>query len=246
MSAILLSDVHLQNATSVKAQLMIRFFQQQASRFENIYILGDLFDVWPGTTDYLLQSFRPVLQALGGLVRDGHKVHYLEGNHDFRLGKYFTEELGVQVYPDQILETWNGRRIYMAHGDLGNPKEYGYRMLRYLLRQDVVHQIAGRIPQSWIYEIGNRASKLSRGFQRKVPPDEERVRAIYRETASGWFRRGYDVVIFGHTHLPDDFREQVDGRACRYINLGDWVKHFTYLEFDGSEFYTRTHPVKDL
>ena len=50
----------------------------------------------------------------------------------------------------------------------------------------------------------------------------------------------------GHTHIPDDYSVEVDGRQCRYINTGDWVRHFTYLEFDGSQFYTRTHPVKDL
>ena len=60
------------------------------------------------------------------------------------------------------------------------------------------------------------------------------------------FQQGYDVVLMGHTHLPDDIETRVDGRPCRYINTGDWVRHFTYLEFDGSQFYTKTHPVKDL
>lgn len=246
MSAIFLSDVHLKDAASVKTQLMMRFFQEVASRFEKIYILGDLFDVWPGTTEYLLQAHRPILQVLGDLTREGHQVSYLEGNHDFRLGRYFSEELGIRVFPDEIVESWNGRRIYMEHGDLGNPNEKGYRALRYLLRRDLLHRVVGTIPPKWIHTIGDRASKLSRNFQKKVPPNQEKVREIYRAAALRHFDRGYDVVIMGHTHIPDHYTAKVGDRTCHYYNTGDWVKNFTYLEFDGSQFYTRTHPVKQL
>ncbi len=246
MSAILLSDVHLRDATSIKAQLMIRFFQQVASRFERIYILGDLFDVWPGTSPYLVRQFGPVLNTLAQLVRDGREVHYVEGNHDFRLGKVFSDDFGIRVYPNELVETWNGRRIFMAHGDLGNPREKGYRVLRKVLRSPVVHGAVSRIPPEWIYRLGDHASRFSRSFQKKMPPNADKVRGIYRESAQTYFERGYDVVIMGHTHFPDHQQYQVQGRQCDYYNLGDWVKHFTYLEFDGSGFYTKTHPVKNL
>ena len=179
-------------------------------------------------------------------MKDGHRMSYLEGNHDFRLGKYFTEELGIAVHTEEIVENWNGRRIYMAHGDLGNPDEKGYRVLRSFLRQDLLHQAVSIVPQKWLFAVGDRASRLSRGFQKKVPPDEHKVRAIYRRSAEERFEQGYDVVIMGHTHIPDHYTKHVDGRQCDYYNTGDWVKNFTYLEFDGSQFYTRTHPVKQL
>lgn len=246
MTAIFLSDVHLRDADSVKTKLVVRFLQEVASKFENIYLLGDLFDVWPGTTDYLVRHFSPVIQTLKDLVQDGHCVHYLEGNHDFRLGTYFTESLGIKVYPDVITETWNGRRIYMAHGDLGNPSEKGYRVLRYVLRHNLLHLALKVVPQEFIFKTGLNTSKLSRGYQKKVPKNEEAIRELYRDTARGIFEKGYDVVLMGHTHLPDDVTTVVDGRQCRYINTGDWVRNFTYLEFDGTEFYTKTHPVKDL
>ncbi len=246
MSAIFLSDVHLKDANSVKTQLMVRFLREVAARFESIYILGDFFDVWPGTNTYLVESFQPVLQVLAQLVRDGHKVSYLEGNHDFRLGRYFSEELGIRVYSEEIIEHWNGRRIYMAHGDLGNPSERGYRVLRYVLRHGAFQKILSFVPPHLLYRAGDKVSRFSRNFQKKIPPDEGKVRQTYRETAMRCFAKGYDVVIMGHTHLPDYFVWDGPDRRCHYYNLGDWVKNFTYLEFDGSEFYTRTHPVKDL
>jgi len=246
MSAIFVSDVHLKDGSSVKTQLMIRFFQQVASGFEQIYILGDLFDAWPGTTDYLTRRFRPVLDTLGGLVRDGHQVHYLEGNHDFRLGKLFTDELGIRVHPDFIESTFSGRRTLMVHGDMENPHERGSHLLRGFLRNELLHLAIRPIPQPWIFALGRQVSHFSRKLKSHVPPDETRVRQVYRDAAQRHFAKGYDVVLMGHTHLPDHLTTQVSGRHCDYYNLGDWLRHFTYLEFDGREFYTRTHPVKTL
>jgi UDP-2,3-diacylglucosamine hydrolase len=246
MTSIFLSDVHLRDAGSMKSKLVIRFLQEVASRFEKIYILGDLFDVWPGTNAYLVRSFRPVVQTLKRLVEDGHEVHYLEGNHDFRLGEYFSDNLGIRVHAKEIVEDWGGKRVYMAHGDLGNRRDVGYRILRYLLRRDVLHLALRSVPPEWIYRVGMRSSNLSRQVQRKVTRSESAIRQIYRQAASQLFDSGYDVVIMGPTHLPDHFVQTVEGRPCQYFNTGDWVSHFTYLEFDGSQFYTRTHPVKTL
>jgi UDP-2,3-diacylglucosamine hydrolase len=246
MTAIFLSDVHLRDAGSVKTKLVVRFLQQVASRFERIYILGDLFDVWPGTSAHLVRTYKPVIQALKHLVEDGHSVHYLEGNHDFHLGDYFTDALGIQVYPDAITEEWNGQRVCMMHGDLGNPKDLGYRALRYLLRRETVHMVKNFFPQEWVYQLGLNSSKLSRKYQGHFPTKEDLIRQTYRRSAETLFEKGYDIVLMGHTHIPDDYSTEINGRKCRYINTGDWVRHFTYLEFDGSQFYTRTHPVKEV
>ena len=37
-------------------------------------------------------------------------------------------------------------------------------------------------------------------------------------------------MIFGHRHLPIDFKLN---EKSRYINLGDWIKYFSYAVFDG-------------
>lgn len=240
-SAILLSDVHLTDSTGQKAQTMLRFFQNTASRFPRIYILGDFFDVWPGTNAHLAEKFSPFLALFKSLVRNGHQVTYVEGNHDFRLGKLFSDELGVRVITNELVETWAGKRVYLVHGDLGNPAEKAYPHFRSFLRSDWLHWAIKPIPPQSLYSVADAVSRLSRRFQKSVPPDDEKVREIYRATAKQLFDLGNDVVIMGHTHVPDRFHCDVGGRACSYYNLGDWVRSFTYLEFDGSEFYTKKH-----
>jgi len=40
----------------------------------------------------------------------------------------------------------------------------------------------------------------------------------------------HDYFVFGHRHLP----MEIDlGSNAKYINLGDWISHFTYGVFDG-------------
>jgi UDP-2,3-diacylglucosamine hydrolase len=38
-----------------------------------------------------------------------------------------------------------------------------------------------------------------------------------------------DYYVFGHRHIPLDI--PID--QARYINLGDWISHYTYAIFDG-------------
>lgn len=243
MKAIFLSDIHLQDAHSEKAQAVLSFLNEKSAQFPHVFILGDLFDVWPGTSNFLVSTFKPVMEVFKALVQKGCQLHYIEGNHDFRLGKYFESELGVKVYTDSYEFVSNNKKIFLTHGDLGNPEEKSYRVLRKLLRAEWLHWMIKPVPKKWVYLLGQKTSQASRGYQTMTEDKKNCVRDIYRTTATQLFTQGYDVVVMGHTHIPDDFVAEVGNRKCRYLNTGDWVKNFTYLEFDGIEFYTKRHSI---
>jgi UDP-2,3-diacylglucosamine hydrolase len=42
----------------------------------------------------------------------------------------------------------------------------------------------------------------------------------------------FDYFIFGHRHYPIDFTLN---EKSHYINLGDWIRNFTYATFDGNK-----------
>jgi len=42
----------------------------------------------------------------------------------------------------------------------------------------------------------------------------------------------YDYFIFGHRHLPINFSLH---EKSSYINLGDWIRYFSYAVFDGEK-----------
>ena len=51
-----------------------------------------------------------------------------------------------------------------------------------------------------------------------------------------------DYFIFGHRHLPFDFRLS---NTSRYINLGDWISYCTYAVFDGENLELKSYTGKE-
>ena len=47
-----------------------------------------------------------------------------------------------------------------------------------------------------------------------------------------------DYYIFGHRHLPLELK--VDERA-KYINIGDWLHHYTYAVLENGEVELKTY-----
>jgi UDP-2,3-diacylglucosamine hydrolase len=51
----------------------------------------------------------------------------------------------------------------------------------------------------------------------------------------------YDYFVFGHRHLP----LEIDLKpTSKYINLGDWISHYTYGVFEGKEMKLENYPKK--
>ena len=46
----------------------------------------------------------------------------------------------------------------------------------------------------------------------------------------------YDYFLFGHRHLPMEISLN---ETSKYINLGDWITHYTYGEFDGKTVFLK-------
>ena len=48
--------------------------------------------------------------------------------------------------------------------------------------------------------------------------------------------------MFGHRHLAIDYR--LDNES-RYINLGDWIRYYTYAVFDGRDMTLLSYKGND-
>jgi UDP-2,3-diacylglucosamine pyrophosphatase LpxH len=45
------------------------------------------------------------------------------------------------------------------------------------------------------------------------------------------FRRGFDAVVFGHTHQPEV--RELDGGT--FVNGGDWLRRRSYVTIDAGD-----------
>lgn len=212
-----------------KERRLIEFLNHVQRTGKVLYILGDLFDFWFEYKTVVPKGYHRLLAKLSEVVEEGIPIKYVAGNHDFWMRGYLREEVGLEVFPDPVEETIDGKRFYLHHGDGLSDRDAGYRMLRKVLRNPV---------NIWLYsllhpDIGVRLAKFSSRKSRHYTSDRN-----YGERdgmfafAESRLMEGYDFVIMGHRHEPVF---QVIGSGC-YVNLGDWIDHCTYGEFDGKRF----------
>ena len=205
----------------------IRFVSKQGKR---LFIVGDLFDFWFEYKHSIPQTDPRILGSIAKAVDSGVEVHYSTGNHDLWLGRYLEETVGVIIHDGAFETDIEGKRFYIAHGDGLFKKDRGYRVMKALFRNPA----AKRLFRLLHPDIGIRLAKLTSKSSRENPiSDAYRAgrKKLLQEFALSKFSEGFDSVILGHIHEPDLLREE----NKIYVNLGDWITHFTYGLFDGKE-----------
>ena len=230
MRALFLADAHLCKPSDPNYRTLLTFLEEQCGKTDRLILLGDIFEFWIGkaavVTDYV-----PLIEALERMCRQGTKLVYVEGNHDFHLGPVFTQRLACQVLPDGGSIELDGKKVFLAHGDLANPDDLGYRRLRKLLRSSLIRTLL-RIAPNWLtMAIANRGSYESRknsGERRSRWP----ARKILKPYAEAILAAGHQAIVTGHYHQP--FHEKIgDGEL---IALGDWITQYSYAVYEDQTF----------
>ena len=230
MDWIFVGDAHFARGDMGRREHFSRFIQKNRSTLGTLVIMGDFFDFWFGFRDItpLKKEYGDLLEILEGLRRDGIRVLYLEGNHDFSLGSYIREELGIEVYDSSTEIEFDGKRIFLAHGDRISPT-LDHRILTGFLRNWVTYQGISLLGARLVMAIAHRWSASSRGKNMERSPV---VIARLRSFAQRKLKQGFDAVILAHTHLPEAITVKGQGKEAYYFNVGDWIKDFSYLRYN--------------
>ena len=232
MRTIFLADAHLVSPEDTNYQLLLRFLHTLEGDLDTLYIMGDLFDFWLGFPSHPFTQYDAVLDALERLVARGCKLVYFEGNHDFHLGTIFSKRLKAEIHDRPVIESVQGKRLYLCHGDQINREDRGYRLLRYLLRTPLVATSIMHFPPSWAEAIKKRLQKQSQSGY-----DMKSARWDYRRILLDYSRflqeQGCEGLVTGHFHLA--LREELPETGFTLLSLGDWMEKFTYGEMlDGN------------
>jgi len=236
---IFLSDAHLTVENSHNQERLIRFLEKEGKDLATLVLLGDLFEFWFGFEGYVYGEYVPILEQLKSLSGRGVRIKYVEGNHDFCLGPFFEQELSAEVYPQEMEETLGGKRVYAAHGDRVNFRDYQYRLFRRVVKNRFSYGLIRWAGPGLSMKVARWLSARSRGKNQNRLTDHI---PIFRAFAMDKFREGIDVVILGHSHHPEEVVERVDGSEKAYFNVGDWITFFSYLRYSpGTGFHLCYH-----
>ena len=80
---LIISDLHLTNVEGDKVSFFNAFCKNHASKVDQLFILGDLFNTWLGD-DVSIASHNAIISSLKELTKET-KVFVMIGNRDFLL-----------------------------------------------------------------------------------------------------------------------------------------------------------------
>ena len=232
MRVIFIADAHLAAPDDTNYRLLLRFLSELEGKLDTLYVVGDLFDFWLGFPSQPFTQYDAVLDALERLVQHGCRLVYYEGNHDFHLGDVFSERLHAEIHHGPSIESVQGKKLYICHGDQINREDHGYLALRFLFRTGMVAAAVRHFPPEWAEKIRRFLQKRSHaGYSVKTSRWD--YRQILLDFAGTVQKKGCDGLIAGHFHIA--LHESTPEPAFTLLSLGDWMGQFTYGEMTDGE-----------
>ena len=194
---------------------------------KEIYLVGDIFDFWFEYKRVIPKGFERLKGKLIGLIENGTKIHFFPGNHDLWTFGYLETEIGLIVHKKPLITTINNKVFYITHGDGLGGGNNKYKLLKTIFKSNICQWFFSKINPNLGIKIAHTWSQKSRkkGGQIKKSILRENLisysKEILKTTKVNYF-------IFGHIHDPVNIELTP---STHYINLGDWITHFSYVEF---------------
>lgn len=240
-----LSDFHLgapDHAKSLEREKkIVAFLEEIRKDAAVIFVLGDMFDFWFEYKKVVPKGFVRILGKLAELTDSGIIIHFFVGNHDMWMSGYFEQELNISVYHEHREFEFNGKKFIIGHGDGLGPGDLKYKFLKKVFRNKVSKAFFGMLHPSIGIGLANYFSRKSRAATGKsdehfLGEENEWLISFAKEELQ---KHHIDYFVFGHRHLPIEFKLPGDSL---YINLGDWIKYFSYAVFDGEHLSLQYYP----
>ena len=202
-----------------------------------IYLVGDIFDFWFEYKKVVPKGFIRLLGKLANLTDNGTAIHLFVGNHDLWMKDYLTKEVGVIIHYENIIIAEGNKKLFIGHGDGLGKGDYFYKFVRKIFTSKICQWAFARLHPNFAFSIAHRWSKSSRSNDGSNYINNE------KELLLGYCQdqqelNPVDYYIFGHRHLPLELK--IDDKA-KYINLGDWLHHYTYAVFENGEVKLKTY-----
>ncbi len=232
-----MADVHLglPGETPERIAAVAAFLRDLRGTISHLYIVGDLFDFWFEYRSVVPSVAPRVVFELYNLVQTGTAVTLFAGNHDFWVGPYLMNDVGIRFVPDDLTVEHQGLTIYLHHGDGLYPDDRGYRLLKRIIRHPATIRAFRLLHPDFGRRIANLTSKTSREYL--APPSQRmdgKLRQL-RDAADNKLGIDCNAVVYGHSHYP--LVEMRQGGTL--VLLGDWVVKRSYVLLENSQFSLR-------
>ena len=217
MSRVFISDLHLETNKDPKYTSFQAVLQSACDKGDEIYILGDLVDVWIGDDDD--SNFAKALVDDLLVCSRQVPVHVMHGNRDFLYREEFADRTGVVLLSDPFVLDCDDlpERVLLAHGDAYCTSDIPYMRMRELFRSS---EWQNQILSSTLEERRELARSLREQSKRSNELKAENITDVVEsEISKELDLHDCKTIIHGHTHRPGI--HQLHDGSKRFV-LGDW------------------------
>jgi len=218
MKAVFFSDAHLADNEAGRVSAISRVILDITKDADAVFILGDLFEFYHGYEGYVYPFYKESVDLLAKLARE-RPVYFIEGNHEFGLGRHFESYTGVRCV-ESLTINMDDRKVFLAHGH-----DLGRSFLRRALKSRFVYAIMDRLGPSLTWKVAMMSRPL---LSKSHKPYDGRILNRFRRYGRRKLQEGYDAVILGHSHMADIEEYEWNGRKKTYMNTGDLITSFSY------------------
>ncbi|MBN1255868.1 MAG: metallophosphoesterase [Deltaproteobacteria bacterium] len=236
MDWLFVGDAHFSSGDGERRKHFFNFIQENKSTLKTLVIMGDFFDFWFGFRNLapLKKEYGDVLTFFRKLKSNNVEMIYFEGNHEFRLGSFLSNKLGIKVYENCAEMNIDGKKSYLAHGDRSYPT-VSHRILTWLLRNRLSYLLISLLGPRIVIGVATWWSANSRNWGQKRSTD---ILSRMRKFAQLKVNEGFDTVILAHTHLPEAIALKKGKREGYYFNVGNWMRDYSYLRYSNKKGFS--------
>lgn len=231
---LVISDVHL-GTYGCHAEELIRYLK--TVKPGTLILNGDIIDMWQFSKRYWPKSHMQVVKHITGLMAKGTKVVYLTGNHDEMLRKFAGFRMGSLQIENKKVISLDGRKAWIFHGDVFDVTMQHSKWLAKLGAVGYDTLILINTFVNFLLRLMGRGKiSLSKRVKDSVKSAVKFINNFEETAANIAITKGYDYVICGHIHHPDQRAVKTAAGEVMYLNSGDWVENLTALEYNNGQW----------
>jgi len=211
---LIIADLHLTQVENEKIELFNQFCTEYASKVDQLFILGDLFNTWIGD-DISLNTYQSITAILAKLTQIT-QVFVMAGNRDFLLSNAFEKETGCKIIKEPHLLNHNEQNYLLIHGDSLCTDDVDYQKLKKVLRNPIIQFIFLHLHKNLRFKLTGQLRKKSIEAQSYK---SEKIMDVNQSAVDELMTKYPNMdLIHGHTHRQNTHKME---RYTRYV-LGDW------------------------
>ena len=208
MKRIIISDTHIGSKFYREKELYDFLYSED---YDQLILNGDIIEFLK------IPTFTQNCMEIVKKVDYSKEIIYIIGNHDIALAQFSNKEMfGVRFAEEYEFED-GGRKFRIEHGDKYEKGIVHYRTVMKIISvfQDFLERYFNVDVSTWFNNLKINKRKIKRLWD---------IIDLNNDV---------DVLIVGHTHIPEaviwiDENEKIK----TYVNTGDWVSHATYVEIN--------------